>query len=76
MTELEWAKIFSDKLKDLLDEWGMNQKELSEETGISESTISRCLRGECIPNIKTIVNICYALDCNPEDLMDFYEPIK
>ena len=76
MTEIEWAKTIGEKIKDLLDEWGMTQKELSEETGISESTISRCIKGECLPSIKTIVNIGYALGCDAEELISFYDKIQ
>lgn len=75
MTESEWAKAFANKLKLLLKEWGMTQKELAEETGLSESRISRCLSGEYIPTIKTVINIGHALDCDTEDLIDFYEKI-
>lgn len=75
MTELEWAKLFSDKLKRLLEEWGMTQKELSEETDLSESTISRCLSGKYIPTVRTIINIGRALGCDSEDLIDFYDKI-
>ena len=73
MTELEWAKRFASKLERLLDEWGMTQKDLAEETGIAESTISRCLSGKYIPTIRTIVNIGYALDCDVEELIDFHD---
>lgn len=76
MSEIEWAKKFANKLKRLLEEWGMNQKDLAKETGLSEPTISRCLSGEYIPSIKTVTNIGYALDCDVEDLIDFYERIN
>ena len=76
MTELEWAKEFGNNLKSLLEEWGVSQKELSEMSGISEPTISRCLRGEYVPNIRTVINIGHALNCDVEDLIDFCEHIK
>lgn len=75
ITELEWMQNFGDKLKALLKEWDMTQKELAEETGLSEKTISRCVRGEYMPSIKTLINIGHALDCDVEDLIDFYDRI-
>lgn len=75
VSEMDWVRGFSYKLKRLLDEWGMTQKELAEETGISEATISRCLNGECMPSIKTVVNIGYALGCDTGDLINFYDKI-
>ena len=75
ITELEWAKTFSNKLKRLLEEWGMTQKDLAKETGLSEPTISRCLRGDYIPSIRTLINIGHALDCVSEDLISFYDKI-
>ena len=76
ITELEWAKTFSNKLKHLLEEWGMTQKDLAKETGLSEPTISRCLRGDYIPSIRTLINIGHALDCDSEDLISFYDKIS
>lgn len=76
MSESEWAKTFANRLKRLLDEWGMSQQELAKETGLSESTISRCLSGEYVPTIRTVINIGYALDCDAGDLIDFYERIN
>lgn len=75
ITELKWMQNFGDKLKALLKEWDMTQKELAEETGLSEKTISRCVRGEYMPSIKTLINIGHALDCDVEDLINFYDRI-
>lgn len=72
MTEIEFIKRFGNNLKNVLDDSWMTQKELSEETGISESMISRYVRGDCIPPFKNVINIMVALDCEFEDLIDFY----
>ena len=53
----------------------MTQKDLAKETGLSEPTISRCLRGDYIPSIRTLINIGHALDYDSEDLISFYDKI-
>lgn len=71
MTEIEFMRRFGNNLRDVLEDCWMTQKELSEETGISESTISRYVRGEMMPTFKNIVNIKYALNCEWDELVDF-----
>ena len=71
MSEVEWIDIFADNLAEMLMEARMTQRELADETGLSESTISRYLHKQAIPSLKAIVNIAYALDCSMDDLIDF-----
>lgn len=75
MTELEWMDIFGDNLKSLLEESKMTQIELAEEAGIDKSVISRFIKKERIPSLKSIINIAYALDCNVSELIDFGDKI-
>lgn len=75
MTELELMRDFGNTLKRMLKEWGMSQKELADEACLSESTISRCVRGEYMPSAKTLVNIAIAFNCNLDDLIYFDEII-
>lgn len=72
MTEIEFLKRFGNNLKKVMEDSWMTQNELSEETGISESTIGRYIRGDCMASIKNVINIMVALDCEFEDLIDFY----
>ena len=71
MTELQWMKIFAGNLLDIMQEAGVNQMALARDSGVSQATISKCLRGEHMPSVKTIVNLTYALDCDIRDLIDF-----
>ena len=48
----------------------MSQKELSEATGINESTISRYIAGNCMPTLKNVVSIMIALECEFYELVD------
>lgn len=75
MTERNFIKEIGDNLNSVLIECGVSQRELSEDTGISESTISRYICGERMPSIKNLVNICYALDCDINEIVFTYEQI-
>jgi transcriptional regulator with XRE-family HTH domain len=71
MTESEWLNIFSNNLADMLSEAGMTQRDLADETGLSEGTISYYINGRKMPGIKAIINIAYALNCSVDELIDF-----
>lgn len=75
MSEVELIDIFAGNLKSALDDARMTQAELAKETGLSESTISRYLAAERLPNLRAIVNICNVLDCDFEELIPTYELI-
>lgn len=75
MTELEWMDIFGDNLRDILKEYGMTQKDLADESGLSETTISRYIKKQRIPNMKAIVNIANALDLTTDELINLDERI-
>ena len=52
-----------DKIKYEMIKQGMNQKELSEKSGISKVTISNLLNGKVkSPNVKTLNKLLNALD--------------
>jgi transcriptional regulator with XRE-family HTH domain len=76
MTELEWLQIFGDNLADMLNYARMTQRELADETGLSESSISNYIKKNKIPGIKALINISYALDCDVSDLIDFGDRIE
>lgn len=70
MSEMEWLRSFSEKLKKILDDYEMTQEELAIEADISQGTISRYLNCERMPSIKSIINIAYVLDCDLDELID------
>ncbi len=76
MSEIEWLDIFGDNLYQMLDDVNMSQRELADAIGADESTISRIINKQRMPNIKHIVNIAYVLNCNIADLMDFGDMIE
>ena len=75
MTEQEWLNEFSDNLKSLLKDALMTQRELADDTNLSESVISDYVNGRKLPGIRSILNISYSLDCDLHDLIDFGERI-
>lgn len=66
--------IFSKKLRKIMRKQHINQRELSELTGISRQAINRYLNCERIPDIRTIWKIVDALECEPNDLLLINRP--
>ena len=71
LSEEEWRKEFSRKLKRKLIFKNMSQRELSLSSGIPYNTIRRYVGGETIPNVLSIKKISKALECDPSELSDF-----
>ena len=61
--------IISERIFKLLEEKNITQKEFGKRTGISNSTISDWKRKKTNPSADKIMNICYALDVTPEQLL-------
>ena len=76
MNELDFIDIFADNLRDMLEEVGISQQELANEIGVSKGTISKYLNKQAMPSLKNFMNICYALDCDPQDLFVPYDRIS
>lgn len=75
MTEQEWIDIFGDNLLEMLGEANMSQKELAEDTGLTEATISRYINKQRMPTVRALVNIAYSLGCSFDELMDFGDQV-
>ena len=76
MSEQEWLNIFASNLVSMMKEQGITQSQLSDLSGIAESSISYYIRGLKVPGIRAIINISYALDCSVADLVDFGDRIE
>lgn len=76
MSEKEFLDIFSDNLRDLMNELEIGQNELARALGVKHSTISRYLNKQRLPSLMMFVNICIALECNPDELVPMYEYIS
>lgn len=60
------------KLWKLLIDIDMNKKTLSEQSGVSTSTLAKMNRGETV-NVEVLVRICTALNCSMEDIMELID---
>lgn len=76
MSEMQWLNIFAGNLVDIMEERGYNQEQLAESSGVSQASISRYIRKKQMPNVKAIINIAYAMDCDVEELIDFGDTIE
>lgn len=61
--------IFSMRLRRLLKDKGILEKELAELTGLKPATITRYLRGNNFPSIANIARICKAIEVSPAYLL-------
>lgn len=60
----KFVKSFGKKLKKILQEKNLKNKDLSIKTGIPIETISKYLNGERIPQMDSFLSICFALNIN------------
>ncbi len=64
-------KNLAKKVKELRKRKGFSQEELTEHSGLSLRTIQRIENGETEPTGETLKRISYALNVNPEELVDW-----
>jgi transcriptional regulator with XRE-family HTH domain len=64
MLEFTLAKDIGNNIKHRLEEMKMTQTELSIQTKIPLSTMSKYINGERLPSFKHLQNICYILKCS------------
>lgn len=69
MTKFEFYREIGQNLKDLLDEYGMTQRELAIRIGVSKQIISAYINGERKPTIENLANIAYVLECDINELI-------
>ena len=63
------------KLWKLLVDKRMNKSQLREAAGISTNAVAKLGRNEPV-SLETLEKICYALNCNIEDVMEFDYSVK
>ena len=72
LTEQDVIDMFGDNLLKMLEYKRMTAAELSRACCLERSTISRYLSKERMPSMRALINICYVLDCNYEELLPTY----
>ena len=70
-TEEKWKREFARRLNWVMEKRGVDQIQLSEKTGISQSAISCYTRGTRIPSAYSCLVISNALDCSLDYLQKF-----
>jgi len=53
-------------------ERGMTQEQLAEKTDVSSNSISRIERGQLVPALSTLIDICNALDIGADAVLAAY----
>lgn len=76
ISEVEFIDIFADNLREVMKEVGITQAELADEAGINRSTISRYLNKQRLPDLVSVLNICFILECDVSDLVPTYALIR
>lgn len=71
MTEHEWLDIFGENLVSLMRDWNMSQSELSQRSGVSQSSISAYINKRKMPGVKALINIADVFDISLDDFMNF-----
>lgn len=75
MTQVEWRDRFRNRLNSILYERGISQNRLARDSGLSTSRINEYVSGKAIPTVFAVVNLAYALDTSPGELVDFGERV-
>lgn len=75
LTEAQWSRKFSEKVRKIMIYRGYSQRELAKLSRIPENTLGRYLNGKRIPRADQIVNIAKALDCSTSELIQFGEMV-
>ena len=76
ISEVEFICIFADNLSDIMDEVGISQRQLAKKAHITEAALSRYMNKQRMPNMRTFMNLCYALQCEYSDLLPTYSMVE
>ena len=64
------AETLGGRISELLNQYGLSQRELADKVGVTEVSMSRYIRGARTPRGPILANIAAALHTTPEYLMD------
>ena len=76
ISEVEFICIFADNLSVIMVEVVISQRQLSKKAHITEAALSRYLNKQRMPNMRTFMNLCYALQCEYSDLLPTYSTVE
>lgn len=75
MSELEYHNIVLKRIKEYMERYEIKQLDLSRESNINQSTLSKIINGEAKLTLQHIFRICNALKVDPEVLLSFDQDI-
>lgn len=64
------AETLGGRISELLDQYGLTQRELAAKVGVTEVSMSRYIKGERSPRGPILANIAAALHTTPEYLLN------
>lgn len=70
-SEVEWRREFSRRLRRMMDFSGMDQSQLAEATGYSQSSICGYLTCKKLPSSYALFRLASALNCSVDFLVNF-----
>lgn len=71
ITEIEWRRLFSERVKHHMYLYDINQKELAKSIGVTEAAMSRYLSCKRTPRIDVIVSLASVFACTTDELIMF-----
>lgn len=71
ITETEWMRLFSERVRHYMHLYDINQKELAESIGVTEAAMSRYLSCKRAPRIDVIVRLASVFACTTDELIMF-----
>lgn len=71
ITEMEWRKLFAERVRHYMCLYNINQKTLAEFIGISRADMSKYLSCKRTPKVDVIVNMARMFACTTDELIMF-----
>lgn len=63
----------ADRIRERLDEIGMTQYTLAQQSGTTEACVSMIMTGKRSPHLKTLISFCRVLQCSADYLLEIKE---
>ena len=57
------------KIKEAIKHSGKTQKEIAEQIGIKQPTIAHYIKGDIMPALDTLANLCVVLDLDANEIL-------
>ena len=70
------TQVLSERIRRLRHQRNLTQEQLAEATNLSVVYISNVECAKRIPSLDTMLTLCHALKCTPDELLDGFYPEK